>query len=391
MRTIFQYLIPLALLTFAVLMFTGTVSSNGLYDGYQRLISGVRGRPGEASHKVTTRTSIATIEGTAYAGRLDASITFMDAEGAATEFDLHYPDDFNRFHDGFGPLWLANWRSDIANNPQVTPVLGNTCLQTIRGENLAPAMRYRTGYREYLVCRLLDEEGPDAPRSYDIRQARPAVVGVIWANRNHQPLDIPRERCVAEVRIWATEIAKPEDRFMACILVVSGQPAEIQVHSFELTGDHIAEIGGAGERWPRKPVKMRDATRLAQYRLMQNWLQDADTHAAAVGRAQAHIAANLDQIIPNHLTQFDDVDLERDVVNFTFRARDTKKMTRIRDGSSDGADRHLFGHIRSVVCGSDERAALLAFQENAATYTYDLNRRDGRPMTRFATFPNFLC
>ena len=66
--------------------------------------------------------------------------------------------------DGFGPLWLANWRPDIANNPQVTPVLGNTCLQTHNGENLAPSLRYRTGYAEYIVCRVLEEEGPNAPR-----------------------------------------------------------------------------------------------------------------------------------------------------------------------------------------------------------------------------------
>ncbi|GHE97885.1 hypothetical protein GCM10016455_18130 [Aliiroseovarius zhejiangensis] len=389
--TVFQFLFSFALLAVGYLLITGGLSTNSLYDAYQRFSSGVVGWSAEASHNVTATASIAALDRSSYAGQLDATITFTDAGGTETVFDLHYPTDYNLFHDGFGPLWLANLRPDIANNPQVTPVLGNSCLQTINGENLAPSLRYRTGYKEYIVCRVLDEEGPDAPRSYDITQAKPAVIGLIWANRNHQPMDYPRERCVAEVRIWSTEIAKPGDRFMACVFVVSEEPHQVETYAFELNEDSIVEVGGASESWSRAAVETRAATRLVQYRLMQEWLADLQIHDAAVERAYAHVAANLDQVVPARASQFDGVERKNGVIIFTFRAKDTAEMFRIRDGSNDGADRHLYQHIRRLVCGSDERAALLAFQENAVTYIYELNSSDGRPMTLYGAFPNLPC
>lgn len=389
--TVFQFLLSFALLAVAYLLMTGGLSTNRLHDAYQRFSSGVTGRSAVASHSVTATATIGPLDGDTYAGQLDATITFTDADGAATVFDLHYPNDYNMFHERFGPLWLANWRPDIANNPQVTPVLGNSCLQTIRGENLAPSSRYRTGYKEYIVCRVLDEEGPDAPRSYDITQARPAIIGVIWAKQNHQPIDAPRERCVAEARIWSSEIAKPGDRFMACIFVVNEAPQKVETYAFELTDNSIVEVGGAGEAWSRAAVDTRDAPRLVQYRMMQTWLADPQAHATAAERAHAHVSANLDQVVPARVSQLDDVAWKDGIINFTFAAKDTAEMTRIRDGSQGGADRHLYQHIRKLVCGSDERAALLAFQENAATYMYDLNRSDGRPMTQLAVFPNLPC
>ncbi|MDQ2095059.1 hypothetical protein [Rhodalgimonas zhirmunskyi] len=390
-KTLIQLLLPLTLMGFSFLMMTGGLSTSGLYDAYQRMTSGVNGRASAASHTVTVAARIAPLDGYTYAGQLDATITFADADGAQTVFDLHYPADYNAFHDGFGPLWLANWRPDLANNPQVSPVLGNSCLQTMNGENLAPSLRYRSAYKDYIVCRVLDEEGPNAPRSYDITKAKPAVIGVLWASRNHQPADITRERCIAEARIWSREIAKPEDRFMACVFVVAEKPQQVEVFTFELTGDSIIEVGGAGEGWSRDPVKTREAPRLTQYRLMQAWLTDPEAREAAAKRAYAHVSENLDQVIPQRLSGLDSVAWKSGRVNFAFVAKSASEMRRIRKKSKDSESRHLYQHIRKLVCGSDERAALLAFQENSATYTYDLNRKDGRPMTMFATFPNLPC
>jgi hypothetical protein len=375
----------------AVLTMSGLVSTDGLYDTFQRIKSGVSGRSAETSYEVIASASVEPLDGYTYAGQLHANITFADADGAETVFDLHYPTDYNTFYDGFGTLWIANWLPYIANNPQVSPVLGNTCLQTHRGENLAPSLRYRTGYSEYIVCRVLDEQGPGAARSYDISTAKPAVIGVIWASRNHQPMDYPRERCIAEARIWSTEIAKPEDRFMACVFVINEEPQQVEVFAFELTEDRIIEVGGEGEGWSRSAVDTRDAPRLVQYRLMQQWLDDPEEHDAAVQRAYAHVTANLDQITPQRISQFDGVEMKDGIINFIFSAKSTSEMARLRDESNVSADRHLYQHIRRVVCGSDERAALLAFQENAATYAYDLYRSDGQPMTRYTVFPNLPC
>lgn len=389
--TVFQFIALLALLAVGGLLITGRLSANGLYDTYQRLSSGTVGSAATASNTVTATASIAPLDGYTYAGQLDATITFTEAGGTKTVYDLHYPTDYNMFHDGFGPLWLANWNLEIANNPQVSPVLGNSCLQTINGENLAPSPLYQTAYKEYLVCRVLDEERPDAPRSYDITRAKPAVIGVIWASANHQPMDDPRERCVAEVRIWSTEIAKPSDRFIACVFVISEAPQQVEIYAFELTEDSIVEVGGASEGWSRAAVETRDVPQLGQYRFMQEWLADPQAHAAAVERAYAHVAANLDQVVPQRVSQFDRVEYESGVINFTFSAKDTAEMFRIRDGSEHGADRQLYQLVRPVVCGSDERAALLAFQENAPAYKYDLNESDGQPMTQFGTLPNLPC
>mgnify|MGYP007124611280 CR=1 FL=1 len=66
-------------------------------------------------------------------------------------------------------------------------------------------------------------------------------------------------------------------------------------------------------------------------------------------------------------------------------------MRRIRKKSLDAEPRHLYGHIRKLVCGSVERDALVAFQENTGTYIYQTNRRDGHLMTQYAAFPNLPC
>lgn len=388
---VLQLLTAFAFLAISVLTVTGVLSTNGIYQTYQRYVSGVIGTSAESRFSVTAMTGITELDEYTYAGQLDAKITFTDAEGAETVFDLHYPEDYNLFHDGFGPLWLANMRADIANNPQATPVLGNSCLQTKRGENLAQSRRYRTGYKEYLVCRVLDEEGPDAPRLYDISKSKPAVIGIIWANRNHQPIDKPRERCIAEARIWSTEVAKPGDRFMACVFVVNEAPQQVETFAFELTENRIIEVGGGNESWSRARVNAREAPTLMQYRLIQNWLSDEQSYEDAVDRAYDHIIANLDQVTPARVSEFSSVERTPAAVNFTFRANDTDEMFRIRDGYPDGADRHLYQHIRRLVCGSDERAALLAFQENRVTYTYALDRSNGDPMTLYAVFPNLPC
>ena len=387
---VFQILFSLVLMGFAISLMTGTTSTTALFDAFQRSSAGVTGRPAQSEHSLSASAEIAPIDGYTYAGRLDARLTFTDAEGGETVFDLHYPEDYNFFHDGFGPLWLANMRPDIANNPQVTPVLGNSCLQPIRGEALADNVRYRTGYKEYIVCRVLDEEGPDAPRAYDISKAKPAVIGLIWANRNHQPIDIARERCVAEARIWSSEVAKPGDRFMACVFVVDEDPAQVETFAFELTPERIIEVGGEGQSWSRAPVEARDAPRLAQYRLIQTWLEDPAAHDAAVERAFAHVQDNLDQATPQRISQLDGVEMRQDVIYFTFSARSDAEMTRRRE-KPFGTERALFQHLGPVVCGSTERAALLAFQENDPAYMFDLKRRNGDPMTRFGTFPNMPC
>ncbi len=388
---VFQFLFAFVFLAFGILLLTGSLSTRGIYDAYQRYSSGVVGQPAESNYEVTTSAAVSPLDGYTYAGQLDATITYSDASGAETVFDLHYPTDYNFFHDGFGPLWLANMRPDIADNPQVSPVLGNSCLQTINGENLATNRKYQTGYKEYLVCRVLDEEGPDAPDSYDISKSKPAVIGVIWTKRNQQPIDAPRERCIAEARIWSVEIAKPGDRFMACLFVVSEAPQQVEVYAFELTDGSIVEIGGAKESWPRAAAKAREATRLVQYRLIQKWLSDPQAHDEAVKRAYDHIAANLDKVVPTRVSKFDGVEHKQDTIKFTFRAKDTAEMVRIREKSRHGADRHLYKNIRPLVCGTDERAALLAFQENKVTYAYELNRSNGKPMTLDAAFPNLPC
>jgi len=186
-------------------------------------------------------------------------------------------------------------------------------------------------------------------------------------------------------------VAEPGDRFMACVFVVSEEPKEVEVYGFELTKSSMVEVGGLGEGWTRAAVKSRAAPRLEQYRLMREWLADPQSHAAAVQRAYDHIAANLDLVVPARESQLDGVELKRGIVYFTFGAKSDAAMSQIRDKSALSADRHLYRHIRPAVCGSDERAALLAFQENAPTFMYELNRRDGRPMTQFATFPNLAC
>lgn len=391
LSALFRLLLLATVFAFSFLLMTGAVSTGSLFDAYQRYTSGVSSQSGAPEHRLTASATTSRMDGYTYAGRLNAKITFTDATGAETAFDLHYPSDYNFFHDGYGPLWLANMRPDISNNPQVSPVMGNSCLQTINGENLARGVRYRTGYKEYLVCRVLDEEGPDAPRAYDISKAKPAVIGVIWANKNHQPIDIPRERCVAEMRIWATEIAKPGDRFMACVFVVSEAPQQVEIFAFEMTKDKIIAVDGSNEAWPRKVVAARDATRLEQYRLIQTWLSDETARDAAVDRAFAHIEARLDQVIPDRISQLNSVARKDRVINFSFGAKSDKEMLRLRQHSSDSADRHLYNHVRRIVCGSDERAALLAFQENAPTYTYDLSRRNGASMTLYAAFSNMPC
>ncbi|MEL6362316.1 MAG: hypothetical protein AAFR21_14660 [Pseudomonadota bacterium] len=388
---VLQLLAALSFLKISVLLVTAVVSTNGIYYAYQKYVSGVIGTSAESRFSVRAMTGITELDEYTYAGQLDATIVFSDAEGAETVFDLHYPEDYNLFHDGFGPLWLANMRADIANNPQATPVLGNSCLQTKRGENLAPSPRYRTGYKEYLVCRVLDEEGPDAPRLYDISKSKPAVIGIIWANHNHQPIDNRRERCVAEARIWSTEVAKPRDRFMACVFVVNEALQQVETFAFELTENRIIEVGGGNESWSRAKVKTRASPILEQYRLIQNWLSDEQSYDEAVDRAYDHIVANLDQVIPTRESEFSSVERRQATVNFTFRAKDTEGIFRIRDGYPDGADRHLYQHIRPLVCGSDERAALLAFQENRVTYTYALDRSNGEPLTLYAVFPNLPC
>ena len=356
-----------------------------------RRSSGVTGQKGEASHTVTAIASIAPLEGYDYAGQLDATITFTDASGEDTVFDLNYPADYNMFYDGFGPLWLSTWRNDMPNHPDVSPVLGNSCLQTIRNENLAPNVRYQTGYKEYIVCRILDEQMPDTQQIYDIANASPAVIGVIWTSLNHQPIDYPRERCVAEIRIWSTEIAKPGDRFMACVFVIDEDPQQVEIYTFELTEDRIIEIGGESEAWSRKRVETRDANRLVQYRFMQEWLENPQARQAAVDRAYAYISENLDQVRHQRESQFEGVEQKEDIINFTFSEVLPAEMASFREGSSYGEERHLYFHIRNLICGSDERAALLAFQENVRTFKYDLYQRDGKPRTLFSWFPNFNC
>ncbi|PTX53794.1 hypothetical protein C8N43_3837 [Litoreibacter ponti] len=384
-------IVSISLLTLSFLLVTGKVSTSGLYRAYQQVSSGVVGRSAVPDHSVTATASISPLEGYTYAGQLDARITFTGASGVETVFDLHYPSDYNAFHDGFGPLWLANWRSDAPNNPQVTPVLGNSCLQTINGENLAPSLRYQTGYKEYIVCRVLDEEGQDAPRVYDISKATPAVIGVIWANRNHQPIDYPRERCVAEARIWSTEVAKPGDRFMACVFVVDEEPQQIEIFAFELTERSMVEVGGDGEAWSRVAVATREASRLVQYRLMQGWLDDPQAHDAAVERAYAHIAANLDQAVPTRLSRFESVELRDGIIDLTFSAKNSAEMFRVRDNSPNGEERQLYQNVRNMLCGSDERAALLAFQENEITFVYEVNGSNGQPITPYGWFTNLPC
>jgi len=388
---VITYFVWIVLLVFLCLMLTSVITPRQLYSTYNRFSSGVLGHSAEADHTMSAAASIVRGDGQTGVGQLEAKIIFTDAEGAQIGYDLHYPKDYGPLPDGQGPLWLANWRPDIPNNPQVSPVIGNSCLQTTAGDNLSPNMRYRTGYREYIVCRVLDEEGSDSTHHYDITHAKPAVIGVIWASKNHQPMDAPRERCVAEIRIWSTEVAQPGDRFMACVFVIDEEPEQVEIYAFELTGSRIVEIGGPGESWPRAMVATRNAPRLRQYRLMQEWLIDQQAHAAAVDRAYDHFAANLDHTVPQRVSPFDGVARRNGVINFTFSANHDSEMFRIRDGAVFGSEIQLYQHIRKLVCEDDERAALMAFQENETAYMFDLNRQDGQPMTQHGTFPNLPC
>lgn len=178
---------------------------------------------------------------------------------------------------------------------------------------------------------------------------------------------------------------------MACLFVVDEASQQVETFAFELQEDRIVEIGGENEGWSRSAVDTRGASRLVQYRLIQEWLADTEAYEDAVQRAQEHIEANLDQVIPSRVSELIGVERKDHGIEFAFRAKNTREMFRIRDERRNGAERHLYQQIRRLVCGSDERAALLAFQENSVPYTYRLEQSNGDPMTLYAAFPNSPC
>lgn len=340
-----------------------------------------------AAYNLAHTASIKQIDGHDFPGQLDVNLTFTDQNGGKKVYDIHYPKDFTFHYEGFGPLWMATWRNDMPQNPEITPLIGNTCLQPNRGENLARGIEFRNGNREYLVCRFLYEISPESDEYYNLDKAAPAVIGLLWANRNHQPIDMPRERCVAEALVWANEIAKPKDQFMACVYVVNEQPQDIQVFAFELTEDAIVEVGGNGQVWARGKNKARHgADDLVQYHMMQKWLEDENELKAAQDRAFAHVSENLDQIVPTRLAKFDGIKRKNDAIHFSFTPKSKSEMFRIRDSRPYGEESSLYKHIRKLVCSDDEAAALMAFQGNKPTYLYSVEE-----VTLRARFPNLPC
>ena len=103
---------------------------------------------------------------------------------------------------------------------------------------------------------------------------------------------------------------------MACVFVVNEEPQQVETYAFELTQDSIVEVGGAGEAWSRSAVDTRDAKGLLKYRLMQEWLTNPQSHDAARDRAYAHVAANLDQVVPARVSQFESVERKGSLIEF---------------------------------------------------------------------------
>ncbi|WP_282152790.1 hypothetical protein [Ruegeria atlantica] len=221
----------------------------------------------ENSSTTTTANTVIEVGAQPVAGKVDphliAYVRYRTSGKGTQEYSyqLRMLEDFKLVGENPQSLWRETMRPDLPQHPDVSPIIGNSCLEPHRGEALTNDKDLALAYSNYVGCRVVAEK-PDGFDGVNDQDASPeAVIGFLWGTPNHQPVSLSRERCTAEARVWVTTIAQTDDRFILCVMVVDAAEGVVESYAYEQSSDYVFALPQNGSemasRWRRNPTKRR--------------------------------------------------------------------------------------------------------------------------------------
>ncbi|KIC40170.1 hypothetical protein RA27_15185 [Ruegeria sp. ANG-R] len=324
---------------------------------------------------------------------LDVSVQFQEDGEAGQEYSYHLRllEDFKFAGGRPWNLWLATMRPDWPQHPDISPIIGNSCLEPHNGEALTGNRKFALSYSEYVVCRVVADKPDGFEGTYNEDAYPKAVIGLLWGTPNHQPVSMSEDRCAAEARIWAATIARPDDRFVLCVMVVDSAEGVVDIYAYELSSDYISALStngsGASQRWRLKPTKQRESKNLQTYRQIQDWVKNDNGRAQALKVSGPGIIDAASELRPSRDFRFVKGTLSDQLIILTIEVRHPEEY---RTWTGNSAVLKAANWLRQPLCKSEYGAALLAYQQNVTSFRVIFVKPDGSPLME-TWIPPMLC
>ncbi len=324
---------------------------------------------------------------------LNAYVRFQTGNKGTQEFSyqLRMLEDFKFATENPQSLWLETMRPDWPQHPDVSPIIGNSCLEPHRGEALTNDKDLALAYSNYVVCRVVAEKPDGFDGIYDQDASPKAVIGLLWGAPNHQPVSLSRERCTAEARIWATTIAHPDDKFILCVMVVDAAEGVVESYAYELSSDYVFTLpqneSEMTSRWRRNPTKQRASANLQTYLQIQDWIKNDSGREQALRESGPGILSAASETRPSRDFSFIGGAISDQMITLTIEVR---RPNEFRTWTGNMAARKAASWLRKPLCNSEHGAALLAYQQNVTSFRATFVKPDQSPL-RETWLPPMLC
>ncbi|EEE36294.1 hypothetical protein RKLH11_127 [Rhodobacteraceae bacterium KLH11] len=351
----------------------------------------------DSSSSATTARTVIEIGPQPVTGKVDphlnAYVRFQTSHNESQEFSyqLRMLEDFKFAGENPQTLWLETMRPDWPQHPDVSPIIGNSCLEPHRGEALTNDKNLALAYSNYVVCRVVAEKPDGFDGVYDQDAFPKAVIGLLWSVPNHQPVSLSRERCTAEARIWATTIAQPDDRFILCVMVVDAKEGVVDSYAYELSSDYVFALpqneSEMTSRWRRNPTKRRASANLQTYLQIQDWIKNDSGRERALKESGPGILTAVSQTRPSRDFSFVEGIISDQMIVLTI---EVQRPNEFRAWAGNTAARKAANWLRGPLCNSEHGAALLAYQQNVTSFRVTFVKPDQSPL-RETWLPPMLC
>ncbi|MBO9445784.1 hypothetical protein [Ruegeria sp. R14_0] len=351
----------------------------------------------ENSSTATTAKTVTEVGAQPVAGKVDphliAYVRYRTGHNGTEEFSyrLRMLEDFKFARENPPSLWLETMRPDWPQHPDVSPIIGNSCLEPHRGEALTTDKDLALAYSNYVVCRVVAEKTDGFDGVYDKDASPKAVIGFLWGKPNHQPVSRSRERCNAEARVWATTIAQPDDRFILCVMVVDAAEGVVESYAYELSPGYVFALPQNGSemtsRWRRIPTKRRASANLETYIQIQDWIKNDDDRKRALKETGPGILTAISELPPSRDFSFVEATISDEVIKLTI---EVQRPNEFKTWTGNSAARKAASWLRKPLCNSDHGGALLAYQQNVTSFRVTFVKPDQSPL-RETWLPPMLC
>ncbi|WP_109310404.1 hypothetical protein [Ruegeria sp. AU67] len=351
----------------------------------------------ENSSTETIANTIIEVGAQPVAGTVDphliAYVRYRTGHNGTQEFSyqLRMLEDFRFAGDNPQNLWLETMRPDWPQHPDVSPIIGNSCLEPHLGEALTNDKDLALAYSNYVVCRVVAQKPDGFDGVYDQDAFPKAVIGFLWGAPNHQPVSLSRERCNAEARIWATTIAQPDDKFILCVIVVDASEGVVESYAYELSSDYVFALPQSGSevasRWRRNPTKRRASANLQTYLQIQRWIKNDGGRENALKESGQDILTTISETQPSRDFSFVEGTISDQMITLTI---EVKRPNEFRTWTGNTAARKAASWLRKPLCNSEHGAALLAYQWNVTSFRVTFVKPDQSPL-RETWLPPVLC